>query len=42
VPVLLMPGVRVFDNLGEGVLKLEGIRVIETPSATHLRFAVPV
>ena len=37
-PVLFGSGTRMFDELGEGHLKLEPIETIETPAAVHLRF----
>jgi dihydrofolate reductase len=40
VPVLLGRGTRLFDQLGSEHIKLEPVRVLETPSATHLRFRV--
>ena len=39
VPVLLGNGIRLLENLGEGI-KLESSRVIEAPLATHLRYRV--
>lgn len=36
VPVLLGGGVRLFDGLGNGDVALETIRVIESPTVTHL------
>jgi dihydrofolate reductase len=41
VPVLLHGGVRLFDDLHGDLIKLEKTRAIETPSATHLRLALP-
>jgi dihydrofolate reductase len=41
VPVLLHRGVRLFDHLDAEPIKLQKTRAIETPSATHLRLAVP-
>jgi dihydrofolate reductase len=38
-PVLLGSGVRLFDNLGEDV-KVEPVRVIESPNVTHVRYRV--
>ena len=38
-PVLLGGGVRLFDGVGPE-LKLERIRVVEAPGATHIKFAV--
>ena len=40
VPVLLGEGVRLFDQLGAEQIELKRIRVIESPSVTHLRFRV--
>jgi dihydrofolate reductase len=40
VPVLLGEGIRFFDDLGPGQIKLERTRVIEAPRVTHLRFRV--
>jgi dihydrofolate reductase len=39
VPVLLGSGLRLFENLAEGI-KLEISRVIEAPLATHIRYRV--
>lgn len=39
-PVLLGGGVRLFERLGVTPIGLEKIRVIETPSVTHLTFRV--
>jgi dihydrofolate reductase len=39
-PVLFGSGTRMFDELGEGHLKLEPIETIETPAAVHLRFRI--
>lgn len=39
-PVLLGGGIRLFEDSGAGKIKLERIRVIETPFATHLKFRV--
>jgi dihydrofolate reductase len=41
VPVLLGAGVHLFDHVGARHIKLEKTRLIETPSATHLRLAIP-
>jgi dihydrofolate reductase len=38
VPVLLHAGIRLFDHLGEGLTRLERIRVVDGPGATHLRY----
>lgn len=40
VPVLLGEGIRLFDNMGAEHIELEKIGIIETPSATHIRFRV--
>jgi dihydrofolate reductase len=40
VPVLLGGGIRMFDELGGEHVQLEVSRVLDTPSATHLRFRV--
>ena len=40
VPVLLGEGIRFFDHLGLGQVKLERTRVVEAPGVTHLRFRV--
>lgn len=40
VPVLLGAGIRLFDHTGAERIKLERTGVIESPSATHLRFRV--
>lgn len=39
-PVLLGEGVRLFDHLGATPIRLERIRTLETPGATHLSFRV--
>ncbi len=39
-PVLLGEGVRLFDQLGPALPKLEYTRVISSPSVTHVRFSV--
>lgn len=38
--VLLGEGVRLFDHIGSEPIKLERIRVLETPDATHLSYRV--
>jgi dihydrofolate reductase len=38
--VILGEGVRLFDHLGSQTIKLEHLRTIETPGATHLSFKV--
>ena len=40
VPVLFHDGLRMFENLNGDHIKLEPVKVIDTPSATHLRFRV--
>ena len=40
IPILLGDGVRLFEDLGRGRIELERTRTVETPTATHLRFAV--
>lgn len=40
VPILLGSGVRLFEDLTSESFDLRGIRCIETPAATHLRFEV--
>jgi dihydrofolate reductase len=39
-PVLLGAGKRLFDHLGDQLIELEQTRVIESPYATHLFYAV--
>jgi dihydrofolate reductase len=39
-PVLLGAGTRMFEHLGGGHIQLEPTQVIETPTATHLRFRI--
>jgi dihydrofolate reductase len=39
-PVLLGAGKRLFDQLGDQTIELERTRVVESPYATHLFFAV--
>ncbi len=39
VPVLLSGGIRLLENLGDGI-RLECSRVLEAPLATHLRYRV--
>lgn len=39
-PVLLCAGKRLFDHLGDKTIELERTRVIESPFATHMTFAV--
>ena len=40
VPVLFHRGTRMFDNLGVNHTRLEILEVIDTPAATHLRYAI--
>jgi len=40
VPVLLGSGVRLFEPVGSGPVRLEKMRVIEDPDATHLFFRI--
>jgi len=40
VPVLLGGGTRLLDNLAEAEVRLEPIRVVETPDVTHLKYRV--
>jgi len=40
VPLLLGSGVRLFDHLHSGPIKLESIQVISAPGVTHLGFRV--
>ncbi|MFJ3104201.1 dihydrofolate reductase family protein [Streptomyces sp. NPDC086835] len=40
VPVLFGAGLRLFDNLGAEERRLEVIRVVDTPLATHLKYRV--
>lgn len=42
VPVLLGDGVRLFEQpLGSGLRELEQVRVVESPTVTHLKYRVP-
>lgn len=41
IPVLLHQGIRLFDHLDGKLIKLQKVRAIETPRATHLRLAFP-
>jgi hypothetical protein len=38
VPVLLVPGIRLFEHLGHDLIELERTSVIPTPAVTHLTF----
>ena len=40
VPVLLKTGIRLFEHLGTKRVRLQRIRLIESPFATHLRFRI--
>ncbi|MDQ1006463.1 dihydrofolate reductase [Streptomyces sp. V4I23] len=40
IPVLLGGGLRLFDHIGPDQRKLEVIRVVDTPRATHLKYRV--
>jgi dihydrofolate reductase len=40
VPLLLGGGVRLLDDLGTAGVELEGVRVIESPTVTHLKYRV--
>jgi dihydrofolate reductase len=40
VPVLLKAGIRLFEHLGTKRVKLQRIRLIESPFATHLKFRI--
>jgi dihydrofolate reductase len=40
VPILLGSGIRLFEEVGWGPLKLEATRVVESPAVTHLRYRV--
>ena len=37
-PMLLGDGVRLFEHLGNESIKLELLKAIDTPEATHLRY----
>jgi dihydrofolate reductase len=39
-PVLLGDGVRLFDHVGPGPARLEQTRVVDTPAAVHVTYAV--
>ena len=41
IPILLGNGVRLFEDLSVAGIELRKMRLIDTPSATHLRFSVP-
>lgn len=40
VPVLLGAGTRLFDRIGERTIELTPTRTVQSPSVTHLRFAL--
>lgn len=40
VPAMLGEGTRLFDNIAGGDIKLESVRVVETPGVTHLKYRV--
>jgi dihydrofolate reductase len=40
VPVLLVDGIRLFDNLGGKQIELEQIEAVDAPGVTHLHFRV--
>ena len=40
VPVLLGDGVRLLDNLGAGRAEFQSVRVIQSPTVTHLKYRV--
>ena len=40
VPVLMGAGVRLFDGIGERLIELTPTRTIQSPSVTHLRYAL--
>jgi len=40
VPILLGGGERLFDNLAGSDVRVEPVRVIETPEVTHLKYRV--
>jgi len=39
-PMLLRRGVRLFDNMGKGLIGLEQVRLVETPGAIHIKYKV--
>ncbi len=39
-PILLGSGIRLFDHLDNGYIKLERMRVVESPTVTDLRFRI--
>jgi dihydrofolate reductase len=40
VPILIGEGIRLFEHLGGEQIKLEKVRVIDTPDVTHLYYRV--
>lgn len=40
IPLLLGDGVRLFDNLGANLPKLELMRIVDSPAVTHIRYRV--
>jgi len=40
VPILLGSGTRLLDNLSDAKIRLEPVRVIDGPGATHLKYRV--
>jgi dihydrofolate reductase len=40
VPIVLGDGTRLFDNIAGADVKLEAVRVLETPDVTHLKYRV--
>jgi dihydrofolate reductase len=40
VPIVLGDGTRLFDNIAGADVKLEPVRVVETPDVTHLKYRV--
>ncbi|MGH2789029.1 MAG: dihydrofolate reductase family protein [Actinomycetota bacterium] len=40
VPIVLGDGTRLFDNIAGTDIKLEPVRVVETPDVTHLKYRV--
>ena len=40
VPILLGGGERLFDNLAGSDVRVEPVRVVETPEVTHLKYRV--
>lgn len=39
-PMLLRRGVRLFDNMGKGLIGLEQVKLVETPGAIHIKYKV--